>query len=212
MDVDLLRPGTVPISPDTILWFEFLLNPSLLLEHLSKPLPGLTKKIYVHIYLLLSRDTQWAINFTSLKHFVSDPSPTDLIIKFMTINLEQRDNNETKIVDIDGIETKQPAPCKWSHKNLALKILSLKVAAYLKWDLDTIETKLPLPMQISLLQDLFYIATDNVVEIPMTQEYPTSSMTDQVLFAVVLYHRWHLRAIVYKSLNSRQIKQPFIHM
>jgi len=40
MDVDLLRPGTVPISPDTILWFEFLLNPSLLYEHLSKPFPG----------------------------------------------------------------------------------------------------------------------------------------------------------------------------
>jgi len=40
MDVDLLRPGTVPISPDTILWFEFLLNPSLLQKHLSKPFPG----------------------------------------------------------------------------------------------------------------------------------------------------------------------------
>lgn len=40
MDVDLLRPGTVPISPDTILWFEFLLNPSLLQQHLSKPSPG----------------------------------------------------------------------------------------------------------------------------------------------------------------------------
>lgn len=40
MDVGLLRPGTVPISPDTILWFEFLLNPSLLEKHLSKPSPG----------------------------------------------------------------------------------------------------------------------------------------------------------------------------
>jgi len=40
MDVDLLRPGTVPISPDTVLWFEFLLNPSLLYKHLSKPFPG----------------------------------------------------------------------------------------------------------------------------------------------------------------------------
>lgn len=40
MDVDLLRPGTVPISPDTVLWFEFLLNPNLLKEHLSKHSPG----------------------------------------------------------------------------------------------------------------------------------------------------------------------------
>ena len=44
MDVDLLRPGTVPISPDTILWFEFLLNPSLLQKHLSKSFPG--KQLY----------------------------------------------------------------------------------------------------------------------------------------------------------------------
>lgn len=41
MDVDLLRPGTVPISPDTILWFEFLLNEDVLLKHLQKPFPGM---------------------------------------------------------------------------------------------------------------------------------------------------------------------------
>lgn len=40
MDVDLLRPGTVPIAPDTVLWFEFLLHEDLLLTHLQKPNPG----------------------------------------------------------------------------------------------------------------------------------------------------------------------------
>lgn len=40
MDVDLLRPGTVPISPDTVLWFEFLLDQNLLKRHLGKPNPG----------------------------------------------------------------------------------------------------------------------------------------------------------------------------
>lgn len=53
MDVDLLRPGTVPISPDTILWFEFLLDPNLLKKHLSKPNPGKSLisqyKIYINI-------------------------------------------------------------------------------------------------------------------------------------------------------------------
>lgn len=44
MDVDLLRPGTVPISPDTILWFEFLLDPNLLKKHLSKPNPGIYRE------------------------------------------------------------------------------------------------------------------------------------------------------------------------
>lgn len=40
MDVDLLRPGTVPISPDTVLWFEFLLDHGLLRKHLEKIKPG----------------------------------------------------------------------------------------------------------------------------------------------------------------------------
>lgn len=40
MDVDLLRPGTVPMAPETILWFEFLLDKDLLLKHLQKLNPG----------------------------------------------------------------------------------------------------------------------------------------------------------------------------
>lgn len=40
MDVDLLRPGTVPISAETVLWFEFLLDPNLLLNHLKREKPG----------------------------------------------------------------------------------------------------------------------------------------------------------------------------
>lgn len=33
---DPLRPKTVPLSAETILWFEFLLDPSLLTVHLTK--------------------------------------------------------------------------------------------------------------------------------------------------------------------------------
>ncbi|KAG7213745.1 hypothetical protein KM043_002973 [Ampulex compressa] len=179
MDVDLLRPGTVPISPDTILWFEFLLNPSLLQQHLSKPYP--------------------------------DPSPTDLIIKFMTINSEQKEN-EAKMMDIETSDVKPAVTTKWSHRNLALKILSLKVAAYLKWDLDVLEKKLPLPIQLTLLQDLFFIAADAVVEIPAVPEFVIRTASDQVLFTMVLYHRWHLRAITYRALSNKQSKQQFLHI
>lgn len=41
MDVELLRPGNVPISPNTVLWFEFLLQPNLLEQHLKKTNPGI---------------------------------------------------------------------------------------------------------------------------------------------------------------------------
>lgn len=43
MDVDLLRPGMIPIAPDTKLWFEFIIEPSLLEEHLNKPHAGKKK-------------------------------------------------------------------------------------------------------------------------------------------------------------------------
>ncbi|XP_034174440.2 integrator complex subunit 8 [Osmia lignaria lignaria] len=179
MDVDLLRPGTVPISPDTILWFEFLLNPSLLQQHLSKSSP--------------------------------DPSATDLIIKFMTINSEQKEN-EVKIVDTETNDTKPNTTNKLTHRNLALKILSLKVAAYLKWDLDILAKKLPLPIQLTLLQDLFYVTSDLSVEIPVVPEFTIHSISDQALFTIVLYHRWHIRAIIYRALNNKQSKQQFLHI
>ncbi|XP_025264250.1 integrator complex subunit 8 [Camponotus floridanus] len=179
MDVDLLRPGTVPISPDTILWFEFLLNPSLLQKHLSKPFP--------------------------------DPSATDLIIKFMTINSDQRDI-EPKTIETELNDIKSNGAAKWCHKNLALKILSLKVAAYIKWDLDILEKRLPLPIQLTLLQDLFYITADVTVEIPTIPEIFIETASDQVLFTLVLYHRWLLRAIIYRALSNKQPKQQLLHI
>ncbi|XP_070151537.1 integrator complex subunit 8 [Polyergus mexicanus] len=179
MDVDLLRPGTVPISPDTILWFEFLLNPSLLKKHLSKLFP--------------------------------DPSPTDLIIKFMTINSDQKET-EPKTIDTELNDVKSNGIAKWCHKNLALKILSLKVAAYLKWDLDILEKKLPLPIQLTLLQDLFYVTADVAVEIPTIPEFFIETASDQFLFTLVLYHRWHLRAIIYRALSNKQPKQQLLHI
>lgn len=40
MEVDVLKPGTAPLSEETVLWFEFLLKPSLLDLHLKKVKPG----------------------------------------------------------------------------------------------------------------------------------------------------------------------------
>ena len=129
----------------------------------------------------------------------------------MTINNEQKDT-DVKIIDgesIDGIGNVAP---NWSHKNLALKILSLKIAAFLKWDLNILEKKLPLPVQVNLLQDLFFITSDAIIEIPGVPDNTLQSASDQFLFTIVLYHRWHLRAITYRALNSRQSKQQFPHM
>lgn len=129
----------------------------------------------------------------------------------MTINSEQKEN-EVKIVDAESNDAKSTTTNKWTHRNLALKILSLKVAAHLKWDLDILEKKLPLPIQLTLLQDLLYITSDLIVEIPAVPEFSLQPISDQVLFTIVLYHRWHIRAIIYRALNNKQTKQQFLHM
>lgn len=50
MDVDLLRPGMIPIAPNTKLWFEFLIEPSLLEEHLKNPHAGIIIKKYPYYF------------------------------------------------------------------------------------------------------------------------------------------------------------------
>lgn len=141
----------------------------------------------------------------------SDPSPTDLIIKFMTISSDQKET-ETKAIDAESNDVKPNGAIQLSHRNLALKILSLKVAASLKWNLDILEKKLPLLIQVTLLQDLFFITADVIVEIPSIPEYCLEKISDQLLFTLVLYHRWHLRAIVCRALSNKQPKQQLLHM
>lgn len=129
----------------------------------------------------------------------------------MTINSEQRDL-EPKTIETELNDIKSNGSAKWCHKNLALKILSLKVAAYIKWDLDVLEKRLPLPIQLTLLQDLFYITADVTVEIPTIPEIFIETASDQVLFTLILYHRWLLRAIIYRALSNKQPKQQLLHM
>lgn len=129
----------------------------------------------------------------------------------MTINSDQKET-EAKAIDAELNDIKSNSTIKWCHKSLALKILSLKVAAYLKWNLDILEKKLPLPIQLTLLQDLFYITSDVTVEIPTIPEFFIETASDQFLFTLVLYHRWHLRAIIYRALSNKQPKQQLLHM
>lgn len=159
MEVDLLRPGTVPISTDTILWFEFLLDPDLLIKHLQKPNP--------------------------------DPSATDLVAKFYDVIAETLRNNPD-LDNNDAINVDPPAEIKIRHptKNIALKILSLKVMAFLKWNLTGLRA-LPFKTQINLLQDLLSFVNDGkMVDIPNVPIIDNPlGITKQYLFGLVLFHR-----------------------
>ncbi|XP_044746312.1 integrator complex subunit 8 [Coccinella septempunctata] len=174
MDVDLLRPGTVPIAPDTILWFEFLLNPQLLVEHLRKSNP--------------------------------DPTPVELITKFFDVISEsmkiqnESDNGETNNMNTVDISSEKP---KYSNKNIALKLLSLKIVAYIKWDLGQIRL-LPFKTQMALIQDLLYFTNDRkLVEIPLVDNQWNNS---EHLFALLMYHRWMLNVTMNRITTNWQLK------
>ncbi|XP_072936114.1 integrator complex subunit 8 [Epargyreus clarus] len=186
MDVDLLRPGTVPISPDTVLWFEFLLDPTLLKRHLSKPNP--------------------------------EPTACELIEEFVSVDSKNTNSKPAseRVVDVDGPPS-PPAltiqtPLQFTRKQLALKILALKVAATLHWSLDVFEAKLPPQTQHQLMQDLVYMATDSAFAIP-PQDIPADLLQKpQVQFALTLYHRWVLRFPVKAALFAKSSKMAFVHM
>lgn len=179
MDVDLLRPRAARPAHSTVLWFEFLLDPSLLENHLQKETP--------------------------------DPSPTDLIVKFLSIAPDTKEAESKQSENEPSENSKNEVlGSKRSYKYLALKILALKVAAFLKWDLTLLERRLPLPMQLTLLQDLLYLTLEKDADVEMHLELDLRSCPGHVVFAITLYHRWVLRAVMYSRLAMKQTRQPYI--
>ncbi|XP_030752565.1 integrator complex subunit 8 [Sitophilus oryzae] len=180
MEVDLLRPGTVPISPDTFLGFEFLLDKDLLIRHLQKA--------------------------------NADPSPTDLITKFydaivMTLK------NKAEPENIETAEGNNEVTVKHPIKNIAMKILSLKIAAFLNWNLAQIRS-LPFKTQISLLQDLMYFTSEEktIMEIPNIEQADTKTASPQFLFALLLFHRWLLNTSMHRVTSSWQQRYGMTEM
>ncbi|XP_073976542.1 integrator complex subunit 8 [Rhodnius prolixus] len=165
MDVDLLRPGTVPISPDTSLWFEFLLDPKHLEKHLNN------------------------VN--------ADPTPTELILKFLTTSQAEKfteNGSENKLNTINQNSSKR---C------LLLKILALKVAAFLRWDFEIFENKVSLSMQATLLKDLLKLVIPEYADVSTHYNVEFSTLNSEALFAVFLYHRWVINSFVNSMLACK---------
>ncbi|XP_065215159.1 integrator complex subunit 8 [Planococcus citri] len=167
MDVELLRPGNVPISPNTILWFEFLLQPNLLEQHLKKPNP--------------------------------DPVPSDLLVRFLTLSVEPAAE--------DMLEKTKNFKC--SKRHLSMKVLALKIVAYWKWNLEVIESKLPLQLQYVLLRDLLCLLSDdfdqNLLIPAMHHTLNFEMLRDEQIFAISLYHRWTLHIIINSPMLSKNV-------
>lgn len=173
-----------PISHETILWFEFLLKPELLEGYLKK-----------------ENSQHRAIEVIS--EFLQISCPSD--------NLQV---NDISSPDADSLNKLESLSLKLGRKQLALKILSLKVASFLNFNLDTFEKFLPVQKQIQLLSDLCSISSGRLVNLPLSlvHEVPLSSEGNKsaLNFALTLYHRWLLRAHVLKGNASKA--KPYVHI
>ena len=65
-------------------------------------------------------------------------------------------------------------------------------------------------MQLTLLQDLLYLTLEKDVDVETHWEMDMDSCPGHVLFAITLYHRWVLRAVMYSRLAMKQTRQPYI--
>ena len=126
-----------------------------------------------------------------------------------------------------------------TRKQLALKILALKVATWLKWNLDVFEKNLPIPKQLFLLRDLCTISFGKRVTIPFTNEFQPKISKKSIpivihfrilssffhffllavdgnekaaKFALTFYHRWVLRLQILKDIAVKAARPSMGNM
>ncbi|CAI9737955.1 Hypothetical predicted protein [Octopus vulgaris] len=186
------RPGMGPITLPAVAWFEFLLDESLLEKHLNELNP--------------------------------DPTPGQMIVLFMqqaethsnaalpTHNKTNSElsNNHTGSADIkseDIPEIKMPG---FNKKVKALKILALKVAAFLKWDLEVLSKSLPLTMTQTLLLELVRtcVGSGSIEKVNTVQDY--DNLSDEAAFSMQLFHRWSIETVVMDTFPNRPQKTSFV--
>uniref|UniRef100_A0A8C1W4N3 Integrator complex subunit 8 n=1 Tax=Cyprinus carpio TaxID=7962 RepID=A0A8C1W4N3_CYPCA len=140
--------GSRPCTPPQASCFEFLLDPSLLEQHL-------------------------------FKCFFIDPSPVQLI-------------------------QNQVQPPADNRRNRTLKLMALKVAAHLTWDLNLLEKDLTIPVLNMLLNEFLCVSRVppgvKHVDLDLSTLPPTTAM------AVLIYNRWAIRTIVLSSFPEKQTK------
>ncbi|XP_060798673.1 integrator complex subunit 8 isoform X2 [Neoarius graeffei] len=122
-----------------------------------------------------------------------DPLPVQLIIQFLEQASKPSVNEQNQV---------QPPPD--NRRNHTLKLLALKVAAHLRWDLDVLEKGLTTPVLNMLLNELLCVSKVppgvKHVDLDLSTLPPTTAM------AVLIYNRWAIRTIVLSSFPEKQAK------
>lgn len=77
-------------------------------------------------------------DLTLIRFQLSDPSPTELITKFLTISADINFGKDVVVLDPESESEDKLVP---SSRSRGLKILALRTAAHGNWDLDILESK-----------------------------------------------------------------------
>lgn len=114
------------------------------------------------------------------KHVTSNAKAVEIMSEFLNIPCVENSSHQSADVnspDADAHSKLESLPLKLGRKQLALKILALKVASYIKWDLSIIEKNLSIQKQINILSDLLSITSGRLVNLPLSlvHEVPVSS-------------------------------------
>jgi integrator complex subunit 8 len=178
------------------LWFEFLLDPTLLQRHLDDRYADPSAVELIILFL----NNAATLSGTSVT--LDDLLP--IIVPTLT-----NSNGSPIILDTSNLPTASPEARLDSNSNgsngsvngtaanpnnkkcLGLKLLAVKVAAHLDFSLPIIERQLPINMQFMLLNELIKICEQN-------NGHKCS------LFAYMNYYRWILRSVARLSYPSRK--------
>ncbi|XP_076470196.1 integrator complex subunit 8-like isoform X2 [Babylonia areolata] len=183
-------PGLAPNALPSVSWFEFVLNDSLLEQHLAQENPEPSA-----VQLIVQFMQQAEVEMASLIQNTREQSAASVPQPLPDIRVDG--NNE---------ET----PIEESRKVKALRALALRVAAHLHWDLAILEKGVPTPIVQALLIELLKIAAPDLIDCIHSPDLEDTAMSDQSLFAVHLFHRWCVRSVVRDSFPTRPVKQNFV--
>ncbi|CAD7012092.1 unnamed protein product [Ceratitis capitata] len=195
---DPLRPKAVPLAAETVLWFEFLLDPQLITKHLQKSNPDPSALELMSQFITVTPDVI----------VLSSPEPENMPGGMPVTPGAGVTTAPTLVNNSEGL--------RLPRKQIALKILALKVATWLKWNLDVLEKSLPISKQLFLLRDLCTICFGKLVSIPLLQDFQPKITPDghehAARFALTFYHRWVLRLQILKDIAMKAARPSIANM
>ncbi|XP_017108502.1 integrator complex subunit 8 [Drosophila bipectinata] len=211
--MDPLKPKPVPLAAETVLWFEFLLDPHKITQHLQRPQPEPSAVELIMQFISMTPDTATPSVVTPGSDLQSLSGPGTGPIPGVVGGANATSPAASAALNVPPITQRQGENgLQLTRKQLALKILELKVATWLRWDLDALEKSLPVLMQLALLRDLCTISYGRSLSIPLPSEFDmkTSASGNEraARFALTIYHRMLLRMQLIKEQALKTPRPP----